>query len=173
MPLPLAELPLFATVTRDELADILPLLQPGLAAPGTLLITEGGGAGHPLYLLRRGEVALLKRAADGKVHRIDSRSAPAVFGEMEVLAPRPAITGVIACTAVVYAALSSADIAALCEAGHPGMAKVLHNLVGFMRAQATSLEARVGACRGHVPPPARSTRTPVQRHPEGGLGTFE
>jgi CRP-like cAMP-binding protein len=176
-PLALAELPLFATVTHEELAAIVPLLQPGLAAPGTLLIAEGAPPGHPLYILRRGEVALLKRGADGRVYRIDSRVAPAVFGEMEVLAPRPAIAGVMARTPVVYAALSPQSIARLCDAGDIGMAKVLQNLVSLVRAQALALEARLSGCRvgrdPHAKRAPRLTRPPPVRCPEGGLGTFE
>jgi CRP/FNR family transcriptional regulator, cyclic AMP receptor protein len=147
-PLGFAELPLFSQLDADELSEVIAELQPGLAGAGMVLIGEGDPPGHPLYILRRGRVAITKRGPSGKPHWLNTLAAPSVFGEMEVLATRPAIATIVTQETVVFATLSSDSIRKLCKNERPCILKVLHTVVATLRLRARATEARV---QGAVP----------------------
>lgn len=148
-----AALPLFSHLNAAELGEIVAELQPGLAGAGTVLIGEGDPPGSPLYILRRGRVAITKRGPSGKPHWLNTLQAPSVFGEMEVLATRPAIATVVAQETVVYATLSAASIRRLCAQDRACMLKVLHNVIATLRLRARDTEARVNGSAPVEPAP--------------------
>ena len=49
------------------------------------VILEDGSEGEEIFVVLEGEVDLLKRGADGKMHRIVTLSKGAVFGEMVLI----------------------------------------------------------------------------------------
>lgn len=155
-PSALAALPLFSTLNAAELCEIVSELQPGLAGAGTVLIGEGDPPGSPLYILRRGCVAITKRGPGGKPQWLNTLQAPSVFGEMEVLATRPAIATAVAQETVVYATLSAATIRRLCADERTCMLKVLHNVIATLRLRARDTEARISG-GAPVEPPTQPT----------------
>src|SRR5689334_17201848 len=94
----LADLPLFRGLTTVELEEVASILVHRHLKARERVIREGDAPGHPIFLLVAGSVEVTKIGVNGRPHVISSLSAPSVFGEIEVLAKRPAIASVTAVT---------------------------------------------------------------------------
>lgn len=138
----LAELPLFSNLTHEELGEIAEHCHLSRVARGTDVIGEGDAPGHPLYVLLSGRVAIVKHGRDNRRHVISQLSAPNVFGEMEVLATRPALAGVVALQAVSFATLGGKAIAALSKGGRPCILKLITNLAATLSYRVAASDAR-------------------------------
>ena len=138
----IAELSLFRNLTDDELCEVAEHCHVGRVARGAQLIVEGDAPGHPLYLLLTGRVAIVKRAKDDRSHVISNLDAPCMFGEMEVLAKRPALAGVVALQAITYATLGAKAIATLSQNGRPCILKVINNLTLALSERLATLSVR-------------------------------
>lgn len=149
----LARLPLFANLTERELLDILPLLEDGKAARGTVLVAEGAPPGTPLHVLWHGSVSTVKRGEDGRSHPVATLRGPALFGEMDILAERPALVGVVALESVRYASLSTAAVLTLVEGARPCILKLLQNLASTLRYRRVVTENRLQSAAQSVAPP--------------------
>jgi CRP-like cAMP-binding protein len=136
-------LPLFANLTPSELAHLRKSLEEGRAAAGSVLVQEGQGAQTPLYVLLRGRANLTKRCADGRHHRLSELVAPAIFGEIDVLAGRPPLLSVRATTEVFFVTLAAEEITELCAQGDPGILKILTNLSTALRYRRVAVEAQL------------------------------
>lgn len=139
----LADLPLFRGLTTVELEEIASHLVTEELDNKQIIIKEGDEKGHPIYILLHGNVEVVKHGVDGRDHVISSLAAPSVFGEIEVLARRPAIAGVIALTRVELALLNRGPFDELCAAQRSCMLKVIKNL-------ATTLAYRLAATDGRL-----------------------
>ena len=149
----LARLPLFANLTERELSDIIPLLEDAKAARGTVLIAEGAPPGTPLHVLWSGSVSTVKRGEDGRSHPVATLRAPALFGEMDLLAERPALVSVVAMEPVRYASLSASAVFTLVDAARPSILKVLNNLASTLRYRTVVTESRLKSATTDRGPP--------------------
>ncbi|RYF06522.1 MAG: cyclic nucleotide-binding domain-containing protein [Deltaproteobacteria bacterium] len=136
----LAALPLFANLTLAELAELSRHVVLGHAPARTTLIGEGQKHSPPLYVLRRGRAIVRKRGPDQRNHDLSELHAPAVFGEIDVMARRPPLSSVCALTDVTYLMLPAAAIATLCAGASTSILKVLTNLTEVLRSRSRLLE---------------------------------
>lgn len=141
----LAALPLFRGLTSVELEEIASLLVPSRAAAGDPIINEGDAPGHPVYVLLRGAVEIVKAGVDRRPHVIGSLSAPSVFGEVEVLARRPAIASVVAAAECELALLHRGLFDELASANRSGILKVIKNLAGTLAYRLAATDERLAA----------------------------
>jgi CRP-like cAMP-binding protein/cytochrome P450 len=103
-------------MTADELAMVLPSLDPAQLArltlqlksrvypAGAVLVREGDPADY-FYILMSGEVAVLKRASDGKAQEVARLQPGSYFGEIGLLHGMPRTATVRALTPVKVLAL--------------------------------------------------------------------
>jgi small-conductance mechanosensitive channel/CRP-like cAMP-binding protein len=93
----LKSLELFATLTDDETDALAAQLTVRPFAPGDLA-TRQGEPSDSLYILARGEVGIFREPerGGGRRHRLTALSAPAIFGEMGLLAGEARTATVIA-----------------------------------------------------------------------------
>ncbi len=139
----LADLPLFKGLTTVELEELASHLVTEDFDSKQIIIKEGDKGAHPIYILLHGNVEVVKTGVDGRDHVISSLAAPSVFGEIEVLARRPAIAGVIALSKVELALLNRGPFDELCTANRSCMLKLIKNL-------ATTLAYRLAATDGRL-----------------------
>ncbi len=142
---PLAALPLFNGLSSSELEEIAIHLEVMDRPAATQIIKEGDTASQPLYVLLSGAVEVIKRGLDGRGHVISVLSAPSVFGEIEVLARRPAIAGVTATTPVKLALLRRGAFDEMCAAGRPAALKVVRNLAQVLSYRLAATDERLAA----------------------------
>ena len=141
----LAGLPLFRGLTQSELEELATHLRSGEAKPGETIIREGDKPGHPMYLLVSGSVEIVKHGLDGRDHVISTLAAPSVFGEMEVLAKRPAIAGVNAVTAARFALLGHDVFESLCGRDSLCILKVIKNLAFTLSYRLAATDTQLAA----------------------------
>jgi CRP-like cAMP-binding protein len=141
----LTSIPLFKGLTAVELDELASHMQAGQAEPGQVLIREGDPPGHPIYLLTAGSVDVVKHGVNGRDHIITTLLAPSVFGEIEVLACRPAIAGVVASSTTRFASLGAAAFDALCQADRPSILKVIKNLARTLSYRLAATDERLAS----------------------------
>lgn len=139
----LAHLPLFEGLSSVDLEELCTHFEHGRLEAKTAIIKEGDRPGHPIYVLTGGSVDVVKSGADGRFHVISSLTAPSVFGELEVLARRPAIAGVIAATDVEVATLGRGVFDELCNAGRPCVLKVVKNIAQVLSYRLAATDERL------------------------------
>jgi small-conductance mechanosensitive channel/CRP-like cAMP-binding protein len=92
----LARVPLFATLTGSERAELLAVGRPVMYARGEAIVRQGQ-AGRSLFVIRRGEASVTLAGTQGEVARLRSGD---VFGEMSLLTGEPrtaTVTAAIDC----------------------------------------------------------------------------
>jgi CRP-like cAMP-binding protein len=134
----LTDVPLFRGLSSVELEEMGSQLDSRQFNPGERIIREGDAPNHPIYILVKGAVDVIKNGLNGRDHVISTLSAPSVFGEIEVLAHRPAIASVVASTPVMVAELRRGLFDEMAAQNRSGMLKVIKNL-------ATTLSFRLAA----------------------------
>ncbi len=122
---------LFAECSDDELGAILPLLAERGVPAGTYLVREGDPATE-LFVVRTGQVEVIKRAEEGKGHRLTTLGPGASFGELTFVdrGPRSASVRALEPTTVVVLTMAALDRAAADDA--PMRAGMLHGLATFL-----------------------------------------
>jgi CRP/FNR family cyclic AMP-dependent transcriptional regulator len=141
----LATVPLFRGLTSAELAELAPRLVESRAQPEEPIIREGDPPGHPIYLLLKGSVEIVKAGVDLRSRVIASLSAPSLFGEIEVLARRPATAGVIALSECELALLPRSVFDDLTSASRDGVLKVVKNLAAILSYRLATTDERLAA----------------------------
>jgi len=141
----LSQLPLFKGLNTSELEEIAATLQASDAPPGKTLIREGDAAGHPIFVLVHGTVEVVKRGLDGRGHVISTLAAPSVFGEIEILARRPAIATVNAVSDVKLATLSRGEFDQMCNANRSAALKMVRNLAQVLSYRLAATDDRLAA----------------------------
>jgi CRP-like cAMP-binding protein len=144
----LASLPLFRGLTSVELEELASYLVTRTATAKERIIEEGDSAGHPIYILLGGTVDILKRGHHSRPHVIGSLSAPSVFGEVEVLARRPAIASVVASTDCQLALLHRGTFDELTAANRSAILKVIKNLAATLSFRLAATDERLAAFFG-------------------------
>ena len=139
----LSDLPLFKGLSTIELEEIGSHLVIDEKQAKVHVIKEGDAPGHPIFILMSGSVEVIKHGLDGRDHVISSLAAPSVFGEIEVLARRPAIAGVVSVSPVKVALLRRGVFDEMCSANRPCILKIIKNL-------ATTLSYRLAATDGRL-----------------------
>lgn len=123
IPLPPSEYDLFAGLTPNELAILLPLLQRRQFAAAEVIVREGAPAGE-LFLIAAGSVSVHLHLPGDRSRRVATFSAGMAFGEMALLDGAPRSAMVIADTEVTCDLLPLGDFLAL-EKTHPRILLVL------------------------------------------------
>jgi CRP-like cAMP-binding protein len=141
----LASLPIVRGLTSVELEELASYLVDGRAKPQERIIREGDPAGHPIYLLLKGSVDVVKGGLHHGTHVIGSLSAPSVFGEVEVLARRPAIASVIATGDCELALLQRGVFDELATANRSAILKVIKNLAMTLSYRLAATDERLAA----------------------------
>ena len=77
---PFPSIPLFSDLKKEELQSFLPYIRSKTYPEGALVCQEGEG-GSSLFVISRGEVAILKRAPGGKEIRVRNLKDGDLFGE--------------------------------------------------------------------------------------------
>lgn len=96
---PPESLPLFTTLTPEELSELEPLLEAVSFAAGEEIITEGGPEEY-LYALTFGGVEVSKDVVPGRRQHLASMHAPTVVGEMGLMTD-PSATATVTATSAV------------------------------------------------------------------------
>lgn len=94
----LQNLPMFASLTPEERAEIESLLEPASFEEGEEILSEGGPEGY-LYVLTSGEVEVDKEVFPGRRQHLATMTAPTVVGEMGLMTEPRATATVTAKTA--------------------------------------------------------------------------
>ena len=141
----LERLPLFTGLNTTELEEMAAHLGTTEVCAGTTLISEGDPPGAPMFILVQGAVEVVKRGLDGRGHVISSLSAPSVFGEVEVLARRPAVATVAAITDVCLATLGRGVFDELCAANRSCVLKLVRNIAQVLSHRLAAADQRLAA----------------------------
>ena len=144
----LADLPLFKGLSSVELEEVASYLVDRRAPAQTRLIEEGDTGGHAIYLLLAGEVDVLKRGHHSHPRVIGTLAAPSVFGEVEVLARRPAIASVVASTDCTLAVMNRGIFDELAAANRSAILKVVRNLAVTLAYRLAATDERMAAYFG-------------------------
>lgn len=141
---PLAEHPLCAGASAQELAWLQQAVRIESYEPGTLIIERGGSA-DALFLLLQGEVSVVLALPQGGHKRLSTLSAGMSFGEVALLTGGVRSADVRADTAVVCAALGAQAFERL-GSEMPGlMIRLQRKLLGNLAATTARLTAEVAA----------------------------
>ena len=139
----LANLPLFDGLSTVELEELGSHLESAEVDAKQTIIKEGDQPDHPIYILISGNVEVIKYGIDRRDHVISTLAAPSVFGEIEVLARRPAIATVCTVSKCRLALLNRGVFEELCNNNRSCILKVVKNL-------ATTLAYRLAATDGRL-----------------------
>ena len=124
----LASIPLFASLTESELAEVAPWFEARDAVPGERLIGEGT-TGERFFVIADGEVSVT-----GLGHRIASLGPGEFFGEMALLGYRQHLATVTATTPVHVLVIGSDDFDRL-RADFPQVAAEIQGVMQDRLAQ--------------------------------------
>ena len=154
MPVPMEDLeglPLFEGLSSIELEEVAAHCHRDEAEAGVVLIRENDPPHNPIYVLTSGTVEIAKLGADGRDHTISTLAAPSVFGEVEVLARRPAIASVRTTSKVHFASLGRGVFDELCDASRSCVLKMVRNLAGTLSYRLAATDQRLAAyfSQGH------------------------
>jgi CRP-like cAMP-binding protein len=138
-------LPLFAGLNSTEVEELAAQMTPKKVAAGQTIIREKDAPGLPMYVLLAGSVDIVKQGVDQRAHVIANLSAPSVFGEIELLACRPAIASVVAATDVSLALLHRGVFEELVAAVRPAVMKVVRNLAQTLSYRLAATDERLAA----------------------------
>lgn len=138
-------MPVLVGLSSDELEEFATHLSPRSVEAGQPIIKEGDSPDHPIYILLKGYVDVTKRGLDGKARIISSLSAPSVFGEVEMLAKKPAIAGIAAGSGVELAVLSRGQFDELCNQNRLCILKFIKNLARVLSFRLASTDERLAA----------------------------
>ena len=141
----LAGIPLFRGLSTVELEEIASHLTERKGVPQECIIKEGDPPGHPIFVLMRGAVEVLKGGVDGREHVISSLAAPSVFGEIEVLAKRPAIASVVATTNVELAMLKRGVFDEMAQQDRTAVLKIIKNLAQTLSYRLAATDERLAS----------------------------
>lgn len=141
----LAQLPLFHSLSTTELEEIASRMEPQSLGPERGLIREGDPPGHPIFVLLTGSVEVVKRGLDGRGRIISTLQAPSVFGEIEILAKRPAIASVNTVSDVTLAILSRGEFDEMCQMNRPAALKLVRNLAQVLSYRLAAADERLAA----------------------------
>jgi CRP-like cAMP-binding protein len=144
----LIDLPLFKGLSSVELEEVASYLADRRVAAHTRIIEEGDTGGHAIYILLAGEVDVLKRGHHPHPHVIGTLAAPSVFGEVEVLARRPAIASVVASTDCSLAVMNRGVFDELTAASRTAILKVVRNLAVTLAYRLAATDERMAAFFG-------------------------
>jgi small-conductance mechanosensitive channel len=141
---------LFATLSKDEIAEVADRLSYAPFARGDV-ITKQGNAAHWLYLIAFGEAEVLYEPASGPAQHIGALGAGQFFGEMALISGDARAATVIAKTDVECYRLDRASFQALLLQ-RPGLADEITKVIGsrrndLERVRETSTEPQAAAER--------------------------
>ncbi len=139
----LVSLPMFRGLSSVELEELASYLVDSRAGAHDRIITEADAAAHPIYILLKGSVDIVKSGVKSRPHVIGSLSAPSVFGEIEVLARRPAIASVIATSDCELALLHRGVFDELAAGNKSGILKVVKNLAATLSYRLAATDERL------------------------------
>jgi CRP/FNR family cyclic AMP-dependent transcriptional regulator len=147
----LRAVPMFESLSADELAEMARLAQGRELAPGDLLFSQGG-PGDGMFILDRGEVCVSTVGPDGGSVTLAYLGNGAVIGEMSLLdgSPRSASVEAVAPTSGYW--VSRAEFGALRRQGSPAACKVLLQLARMLEQRR---RAGVQRIRNILSDPAR------------------
>jgi glutaminase len=148
-PLPPADYDLFADLTPDELALLLPRLERRHYTAAEVIVQEGAPAGE-LFLIASGSVSVHLRLPGDRSRRVATFSTGMAFGEMAILDGAPRSAMVVADTDVICDLLQLRDFQSL-EESHPRILLVLmrhlaRNLTHRLRKANREIDAFESEC---------------------------
>lgn len=127
----LSHLPVFASLTNSEIADIVRLFKPMSVAPGTLLCREGE-PGTGIFVIEKGSVEIMKATVQGDTQVVAILPAPTVVGEMALIDGAHRSASARAVDAVTAYRIDCAEFNALRRAWNPSAYKVIYNLTRML-----------------------------------------
>jgi len=141
----LVPVPMLVGLDSTEVEEIAAQMTAQNIKAGQTIIREKDAPGHPVYVLLAGVVDVVKQGVDRRAHIIANLSAPSVFGEIEMLARRPAIASVVAATDVTLALLHRGAFDELVAAGRPAVMKIIRNLAQTLSYRLAATDERLTA----------------------------
>lgn len=123
----LEDLPLFESLTRQELAELEEYMEAESFKAGETLIEENGPEDF-LYVITSGTVEVQKEVLRGRLQHLATMQAPTVVGEMGLLTEPRATATVTAKTAVETQALPRASLLEKLEGGSEAAHKVIYQI---------------------------------------------
>jgi len=121
-----AKIPLFASLTPDELNELLRAIQPTQLAAGTLLFKEGD-QGDAAYVVEQGELSVFLERIDGDV-QLTVLGQSAILGEIALLDGRPRTANVKAKTDTTLFRIDKNEFDFLRRNLHPAAYKVVRQI---------------------------------------------
>ncbi len=134
---------LFASMTREERAQIAPLIRPAPFTAGEV-ITRQGAEAHWLYVLVKGEVEVRFQPEEGPEEALGILAAPDFFGEMGVMTGSRRSTTVAAKGEVECFRIEKGDFQHIL-AQRPQLADAMSDILARRRVELLSLQARLDA----------------------------
>ena len=139
----LSLIPLFRTLTPEELQEILKISKLLRVNAGVTVLAEGD-EGSAMYVLIEGKVAVVKRLPGGDTAELATLSAPSHFGEMSLIDRFPRSASVVT---TMQAILYQVDLKAFNQlrvAYHPAAYKILRGLAPDLCSRLRSIDDRIG-----------------------------
>jgi CRP/FNR family transcriptional regulator/CRP/FNR family cyclic AMP-dependent transcriptional regulator len=136
----LQTIPLFAALSVEQLAEVVPLMYSRSYAPGIILFHQGM-PGTTLYLIEEGQVRLYSVSHQGNEHTLSIYGAGDIFGELALLDGLPRSTSAITIKQTAVWLLVKHDLDQL-MVRYPVMARSMNRILARrIRATATHVEA--------------------------------
>jgi CRP-like cAMP-binding protein len=142
----LARVPLLHGFAPEEVAEIAAALQYEETPPNVAIISERSATVCGLYFLLSGTAEVRKRGYDRRDHIITQLIGPTIFGEIEMMARRPAIASVVTCTDVMTAMLSTDVFDDMSASDRPCALKMTRNIARTLGCRLAATDERLAAC---------------------------
>lgn len=117
---PIGDVPLFSTLDRQGLRELVEALEPDWLQAGHRVI-EQGTPGREAYWVARGELEATRTGKNGKVIPLARLRGGSVFGEMALLSHSPRAGSVVATRPTIVVRIAKERLDAVAQ-GHPGIA---------------------------------------------------
>lgn len=136
-------IPLFRTLTPDELEEIVKISKLLRVKKGVTVVEEGD-EGAAMYILVEGKVQVLKRLPGGENTSLAEVAAPSVFGEMSLIDQCPRSASVMTQSDTVLFQINLQSFNKLRSALHPAAFKVLREIAPTLCARVRQINNRIG-----------------------------
>ncbi|MFQ5465712.1 MAG: Crp/Fnr family transcriptional regulator [Thermodesulfobacteriota bacterium] len=137
----LRSIPFFAELTDDELSVVAGITAKKHFSTGEAVFNDAE-EGHSLYIIRKGEVKVCKRAPDGELFTLTILKDGEIFGEMSFLDERPHSATMVAVSDVETYVIQKPDFDGIVN-DHPQVIyKILKNIVFTIHAIVRGMNSR-------------------------------
>ncbi len=140
-PKALRDVPFFADLTDNELADIAPIVNPKSFKIGETVFSESE-SGKSIYILKKGEVKACKTQPNGELLTLTLMKDGDIFGEMSFLDGRPRSATIVAISDLDTYTMEKDDFETLVEKHPRAVYKVLKNIIFTIHAIVKGMNTR-------------------------------